>query len=265
MRPYKDRDLIAASWLVLGLAAVTGCGTQESLADDRESAVDLGTVSLPLVTETAGHRYRLRNAIINVSGPQFVQLVTSDDPGETALSATLSTGSYYAIIFGWTLEREDDAGNFRPVPATLVSDQAVSFAVFNGTTTTIGYRFRTDGVLVTVGSGRLTVNIGVDEVPPVCTPFASEDGCAAGTWCPPTGLTGAPRACFGAGMTALGLPCLGVMDCVANSACIDLGGGPACTALCASTDFGVPCAAGGTCEPVAADYGVCTPEPAAAP
>jgi hypothetical protein len=135
----------------------------------------------------------------------------------------------------------------------------VSFTVFNGATTTIGYRFSTDGVVVTVGSGELRVNIAVDEVPAVCTPFAAEDGCAAGSWCPPTGLTGSPRACVPAGTTELGVPCLGTTDCVANSACVDGGAGPVCTALCPIDQGGSPCATGGTCQPVAADYGLCAP------
>jgi hypothetical protein len=259
MLRYRIFPVVAAAWLIAATAAA-GCGGEAppSSTPDRADR-DVGAINLPLVTETGGHRYRLRDAFISVSGPQFVQLASSDDPAETTLSATLQTGSYIAILFGWTLERDDGAGNFLPVPATLVSSQVVSFSIFNDATTTIGYRFRTDGVIVTVGSGELRVNIAVDEVAPVCTPFAAADGCAVGSWCPPAGLTGLPLACIAAGPVALALPCLGATDCVAGAACIDGGAGPVCTALCPSSDAGLACATGGTCQPAAADYGVCAP------
>jgi hypothetical protein len=213
------------------------------------------------VTETDGHRYRLRNAAVSISGPQFLQLASTDDPSETALSATLATGNYLAILFNWSLEQDDGTGAFHPVPATLVSGPVANFAVFNGATTTIGYRFQTDGVVVTVGAGQLRVTIAVDEVAPVCTPFAGDDGCGAGAWCPPAGLTGTQRACIAAGAGALGDPCAGPTDCGAYAACIDAGAGagPVCVALCPNSALGSSCPTGGICQPAAGDYGVCTP------
>src|SRR3954454_7573694 len=146
---------------------------------------DVGTIALPLVTTTNGHTYRLRNVVISISGPQFTQLFSSADPNETTLSATLQTGSYSAFLFGWTLERDDGAGNFAAVSATLVSSVAATFTTFNGATSTVSYQFQTDGVIVTVGAGQLRVTATVDETAAVCTPFGTD--CLAGTWCPPTG------------------------------------------------------------------------------
>ena len=118
---------------------------------------------------------------------------------------------------------------FGPVPATLISPSAVNFTIFNGATSTVAYQFRTDGVIVRVGAGALRVKASVDEIQPVCTPFGSD--CPDATWCPPAGLTGQPLACIAAGTTPVDSPCSGPADCVAGSACLDLGAGPFCTDL----------------------------------
>jgi hypothetical protein len=250
MKRSAKPSIIAVASFVIGVSSIGGCGADPS--------PESGRFSLPLVSETNAHIYRLSNASIFISGPQFLQLFSSDDPSETTLSATLQTGNYVAILFfGWTLERDDGTGNFLPVPAALVSNQAVPVSIFNGTTSTITYQFRTDGVIVTIGSGELRVNVAVEEVPPVCTPFAGD--CPSGTWCPPTGLTGAPRACISEGTIGVGLPCRSPADCVANSACFDFGAGPVCAALCPSSDFDLACDSGGTCAPAGAEYGVCSP------
>jgi hypothetical protein len=119
-----------------------------------------------------------------------------------------------------------------------------------------GYQFQTDGSIVTVGQGQLRVAIAVGETTPVCTPLGRD--CADRAWCPPAGLTGAALGCRSAGRALFGSACAGPSDCVANSACIDSGAGPVCTALCLSNDFDTPCASGGTCQRATADYGVCT-------
>jgi len=259
MRPDRRLLVVVAGWLFAASSAA-GCGGAEAPAGSagRPSAGEIGAVSLPLVTESGGHRYRLRDTFIGISGPQYLQLASSDDPAETALSATLQTGSYYAALYSWRLERDDGAGQFLPVQAILMSPSVASFSILNGATTTLRFRFSTDGVIVEVGSGDLRVAVAVDEVPPVCTPFAVDDGCAPGNWCPPSGLTGLPRACISTGTIELGLPCLGAMDCVAGAACIEQSAGPVCTALCPTSDVGSACPSGGTCLTGAVDYGVCT-------
>jgi len=131
----------------------------------------------------------------------------------------------------------------------------VGFSISNGTTTTLVYRFETDGVIVIVGAGELRVKVAVDEVAPPCTPFGTD--CGEGTWCAPTGLTCAALACIASGTVAIGEPCSAPADCVASSSCIDLGEGPVCTELCPSSHFGEPCESGGTCNGATPDYGVC--------
>jgi hypothetical protein len=232
-------------------------------ADDAATAdgpsADVGRVSLPLIVSGGIHDYRLADVYLVIYGPQSLQLFSSADPGEVALAATLQTGSYTAYLTGWTLERDDGGGVLHPVPATLISSGAVGFSIFNGTTSTISYQFQTDGVLVTVGAGDLKVKATVNEIPAACTPFGAD--CSAASWCPPTGLTRAPRACIPAGAASIGDPCLSPFDCVANASCVDRreGSGPVCVALCPGTTVGTNCSTGGICQSAGADYGLCHP------
>ncbi|HEY0465506.1 MAG TPA: hypothetical protein VGC79_14925 [Polyangiaceae bacterium] len=252
------RSLISKSILVTTFAALlpslAACSAGPSQAD--EQAVS-GVVSLPLIATANGHRYRLNNAYVYITGPQYAQLVSSGEASEATLSTTLQTGSYVAYLYNWSLELDDGSGTFSPIQATLVSGSAVSFSIYNGATSTISYRFATDGVSVTVGSGALNVAVAVDEGAAVCSPFS--DDCGPGAWCPPTGLTGAPRACIAAGSTAIGEPCAAPSECVANASCFDLGSGPVCTELCALPAGELSCASGGSCTQLGSDYGQCTP------
>jgi len=252
------RSLISKSLFLGSLAALlpslAGCSAEPGRAD--EQAVS-GVVSLPLIASANGHQYRLNNAYIYITGPQYVQLASSGDPNETALTTTLQTGQYTAYLYNWSLEIDDGSGTFRPVQASLVSSYAAAFSIYNGTTSTVSYQFVTDGVVVTVGSGALKVAVAVAEAAAVCRPFS--DDCGAGAWCPPSGLTGAPRACIAAGTTAIGEPCASPNECVANASCFDLGSGTVCTELCPLVAGDLSCASGGTCTKVGLDYGQCTP------
>lgn len=245
------RSLLVTCFAAL-LPSLVACGAEPSHADESARS---GVMSLPLIASANGHKYRLSNTYVYISGPQSTQLFSSEDPNETALSATLQTGAYTAYLFSWSLELDDGSGIFRPVQATLISSNAVGFSIYNGTTSTVSYQFRTDGVIVTVGSGALKVAVVVDEAPATCTPFS--DDCGPDAWCPPTSLTGAPRACVAAGPVAIGEPCITPTECVANASCFDLGSGPVCAELCPLGSGEFSCASGGTCTAAGLDYGVC--------
>jgi hypothetical protein len=247
-------SLIRLALVVLGSAAAIDCGGEA--ATTGAAADPVGRISLPLTATVDDHQYRLDNVYIQIYGPQYATLTSSGSTDPT-LNASLQTGDYQAYLYSWTLERDDGSGNFAAVRADLISSTAAGFSIYNGSTTTIGYQFRTDGAIVTIGQGQLRVAISVDEIAPVCTPLGSD--CGDGAWCPPTGLTGAPLACRSAGTVALGSSCAGPADCVANTACIDSGAGPVCAALCSSSDFDAPCVSGGTCQRATVDYGVCAP------
>jgi hypothetical protein len=254
------RSMICKTLLGVGLLQgsllLSGCGSD---ASHHEESATTGTLSLPLLATAGAHTYRLQGGLY-VSGPSFVFLDVNADT--TVLTTTLQTGAYTANLYFWTLTRDDGAGNFVPVSATLVSSGSPSFTIFNQTTTTVSFQFETDGQIVTVGAGQLNVDIGVHETPPVCALLGSD--CPAGSWCAPTELTGAALSCIAAGAVAEGAACLSPLDCAENSSCFDFGSGAVCMRLCASADFNQPCSSGETCTPQGIDYGVCRPDAAAA-
>lgn len=236
--------------LLCSAVALPACSSE---ADRGTEAVStLGELSMPLVTTTNGHTYRLSGGFY-VSGPTS-QLFAMGDENE--LHVPLPPGTYFANLYNYTLARLDENGTYQPVQAQLTSNFQ-NFTIYNNTTTTLSWDFTTDGVIIRVGNGNLDVNVDVTETRPVCTVFGTD--CPDGTWCPPADLTGLPLACVSAGTVDLGEPCAGPRSCAANASCYDFGGGPRCAALCAPELFGLACPSGGTCTQDGETYGVCTP------
>jgi hypothetical protein len=244
---------LRASMVCWSVVAVVACGTA---ADDQQREEQSGTLTLPLRMTAGEHVYRFSYFQVYIY-PYGTFLSSTDDPAETALTAQLPTGQHQASLWSWALERDDGLGNFVPVSADLVSSSYVGFEILNGSTTTVSFQFETDGEIITMGSGGLTVQAKIAERAPVCVPLGSD--CGDGLWCPPSELTGAPLACRYAGAVEVGAACDGPADCVANSSCIDFGAGPVCAALCSNSELGSACPSGGSCEASGREYGVCTP------
>lgn len=257
----RSRLLGLSVELLVALAPVpliaTGCAGAHDGGGQESSQV--GTLSVPLVTNSNGHTYRL-TGYITYYGTQFGQIFLGD---ETELRVTLPTGDYTAYLNYYQLERLDDSGNYVPVVANLVSSYYEPFTIYNHTTSTISFQFETDGVIVTVGAGNLNVDIDVTELPPACTILGSD--CPQGSWCAPPELTGQSLACVPAGSLGAGEACNSPTDCVANTSCFDFGNGAVCTALCDASAFGAACAGGGTCTADGSSYGICVPDGAMPP
>jgi hypothetical protein len=202
-----------------------------------------------------GHTYRLYSGYLYVYGSTYAYVDLSGDA--PSVSVALPTGHYSAYLSWPALARDDGSGNLVPVEARLVSSSSVDFDIYDGTTSTIAFVFETDGALVRVGSGALDVRVEVTEDAAVCTPFT--DDCGEGSWCPPTELTGVPRACVAAGTVPLGEACSGPLDCMAQSSCFDFGDGPVCAELCPASLFGEACSDDTACEAAGSEYGVCIP------
>lgn len=239
----------------LGIGTITAAGCASNTAPHEEAAAT-GVVNIPLETTANGHTYRLTRAYLSIRGPTYRSLWTNGPPGETTLSTTLQTGDYSLEMYSWALQRDDGEGNFGPVQANLLNPYN-SFTIANGVTTTVVFQFRSNGVIISIGSGHLDMKVAVQEVAPACQPFG--DDCGSGSWCPPAGLTGTDLSCHPAGSVALGQPCTGPGDCVVNSTCLDFGGGAVCTELCPSSSFGAACASGAACVRCRIDYGICLP------
>lgn len=239
--------------LLLAVPVFNACSSEP--APNQES--NTGTLSMPLITSVNDHVYRLRGSI-EIYGQYYSDWIYTSD--ETVLTRNLPAGEYVAYLYGYELDRlDEESGDWVRVGAQLVSDYYQYFSIQHQATTTIAFAFETDGVLVTVGTGQLVIDVDVNEVPPVCTVFG--DDCAyEGTWCAPPALTGNPLACISAGDTEPGASCASPAECTANSSCFDFGDGAVCAALCAPDDFGEECAGGGICTEADPTYGVCVPE-----
>lgn len=227
--------------------------------DGTEEAESTGRASIALVAQANGRVYRLSNANFRIEGPIVTTLGTSDDAGETVLSAALPTGNYMSTLeHGWVLQR-DDGGTFVPVQATLLTPSTVPFTIYDGAVTPLVYQFQTDGTIITIGDGQLDISIEVTEVGGgACTPFGA--GCGEGEWCVPGELIGSEPICAAGGSTPVGGACGGGEGCVSNAVCADLGGaGPTCIELCPASNFGAPCASGGSCDDIGyTEFGICT-------
>lgn len=239
---------------VLLLVAVPIANACSSEPTPHEQA-STGTLSMPLITSVNDHVYRLR-ASIEIYGDRYSDYIYTSD--ETAITRSLPAGEYVAYLFDYALDLRDENGEWVPVTANLVSNYYQVFSIYDRTTTVISFAFETDGVIVTIGTGQLVVDIDVNEVAPVCTILGAD--CDEGTWCAPPELTGRPLACVYSGATESGASCSAPTDCVANTSCFDFGSGPVCADLCTPEEFGAACAGSGTCTAAGRAYGVCVPE-----
>ena len=242
--------------VVFGFGLMQGALLASACSSDSqtEAIARTGTFSMPLLASVGAHTYRLQGALY-VYGPVFQGIDMS--PDVSVITTTLPTGTYSANLYSWSLTRDDGSGNFVPVAATLTTSPGPTFSIFNQTTTTLSFRFETDGQIVTIGAGQLNVAIEVHESALVCTPLG--DDCPASSWCAPTELTGAPLSCIPVGPVAIGAACSAPADCAANSSCFDRGAGPVCLELCSKAEFNQPCQSGALCTPQGTDYGVCVP------
>ena len=237
--------------LTFAAIALPACSS-EPKSTEEEVAVS-GDLSMPLVTSTNGHTYRLSGAFY-VGGPTY-QFFTMD--GEDEIHANLPSGDYFASLYSYALSRLDEDGVYQPVQAELTSSSQ-NFTIYNGTTTTLTWELQSDGVIVKLGSGNLDVNVTVSETPPVCAVLGTD--CPEGTWCAPAELTARALACVQAGNVPLGERCTTPVSCVANASCYDFGAGAVCAALCTPDRFGLACPTGGSCVEAGETYGVCTPD-----
>lgn len=152
----KMARAVLCAALTLGVGAVTACGSDQQSSDAR----NVGTVKIPLSTTVGTSTYRL-DAVFNITGQEgVVTLTTRGD--EPALSTTLPSGAYDIGLESYTLSKEDGAGNFYAVEATVVAN-SLPFTVTANSTTTVSFHFLTDGVTVAPGTGNVDVTFDVTE------------------------------------------------------------------------------------------------------
>ncbi|HEX3760625.1 MAG TPA: hypothetical protein VHW23_18045 [Kofleriaceae bacterium] len=153
------RTVAAALWLLGLVAGVSGCAAPSGPAS--------GTITLNLTGQSpSGTVYRLRHAVISVTGPDTSRIWnTEDDPSRTSLSDNVSAGDYEAALApGWNLERIEGS-SATPVVAGLASDNPVRFTVSPQRRTIVPLRFHVDTDVVDMAQGYDLV-LTIDESPP---------------------------------------------------------------------------------------------------
>lgn len=113
-----------------------------------------GTLTLNLTGRgDSGVVYRLRDAVITVTGPTSQVWNTEDDPSRTSLSADVEVGDYSAQLQdGWRIERVEGARAVT-VSATLISENPARFMVTALHRTTVPLQFRIGGDMVDLSQG----------------------------------------------------------------------------------------------------------------
>jgi sugar lactone lactonase YvrE len=175
-----------SKWLTaLSLSILSACVTLLPACGQRDPAVtnqhDTGTLTLGLATTSQGRNYRLRQASFDVSGPTHAVLDGEQDPDAPALTTELDPGSYQVALNGsWFLERLDASGPVR-LTASLISDNPLPVEVGSGATSSVVFRFGTDGTTVALGAGRLSiatevVDTSASSLPPGLNVLAGQPG-----------------------------------------------------------------------------------------
>lgn len=249
------RAALCLSFLPFAVAGVGACTAADTGSEETHST---GRVSMALTAVSAGTTYRLADASFVIEGPTSTVLTSAEDPSVTVLTTELATGNYLSTLQGgWELERFNGVA-FVPVQATLVSANPANFTIADGEVTNLVYQFNTDGTIVTIGTGWLSVSIQVTETGQGCSEFG--EGCASGEWCAPRAVIGGEEnVCLPVGTLAPGDACDGSEPCGRNAVCASLGTGTECIELCRIEDAGDVCPeSGNVCNnTVSPDFGVC--------
>lgn len=151
----------------LGAPAALGCSSN----DDRGSQESLGTLNVNLTgTSSSGIRYRLRNAIFEVNGPDDVVLFSENDVNAPTIQQDLAVGNYIVeLADGWSLERETAGMFFEPVDAALTSANPAAFVIAEQGVTGVVFAFKAGDDVLELGHGVLELSINVED-----------EGCQAG-------------------------------------------------------------------------------------
>jgi hypothetical protein len=164
------RQLLGAVLFGGWLLACSGDPSDGSTQAGAETA-DIGTVNLPLTTETNGVSFRLNKAQFTITGATLANPRVVTPPADTPIDQEmLPTGSYSALLRpGWVLERKGTEANaiFQAVTATLITPNPVPFAVTKGGVTNVFFGFATSAGEVALGQGEADLRISVQD----CTEY----------------------------------------------------------------------------------------------
>jgi len=151
--------------LVLAGMGIGACSKGSAPPPTGTGGGDVGNLRMSLTAIANGHTYRLRQATFVITGATSTTVLeTESQPDAPALTTVLDVGSYSVLLSGeWFLERVDASGPVH-VNATLTSSNPASFQITAGATTGVPFQFSTDGTVVTIGTGTVSVTTVVTEV-----------------------------------------------------------------------------------------------------
>jgi hypothetical protein len=212
-----------------------------------------------------GNYYRLRSALIDVSGPSFLTLDTASNPATTEyLTADVVAGDYTLQLQpGWWVEQWDPFSDTTvPVGAYLVSENPAQATVNELSTTIVTYTFYVEGVgPISLGEGDLAVNVDFETDPIDCNPDTQD--CPDGLSCSLTDASTGLFECGPGGFTPAYQECFAPFDCEMDHACVPATdnfhcafGASCCVPTC---DVAAPaCPMGETCLSVDGTTGICS-------
>jgi fibrinogen beta/gamma subunit family protein len=147
--------IVSCSVLIAALA-LAGCAAENEVAT--------GDVEMSLVGQAAsGNVYRLRNAVIQVAGPESLTFYGETNPDQPVIHFEATVGAYTATLQnGWYLEKITN-GTAATVEATLTSANPQPFTILGAQDVTVMLRFSTNGEVVDMNQGGVDVVIGIDE------------------------------------------------------------------------------------------------------
>ena len=258
--------LVAALLLGSTMTLLSSCATT---ADSASDSKEFGHLEMALSGGgvTTGATYRLRHAVISVSGPTVDLHQTEDNPDQPSVTFNVPPGEYDVALTGesgpntWQLERLTANGTYEDVDASLISLNPQKIEVESGTIRYVSLRFILDGDEVVLEPGSIYVSLSVFDGPQ-CTLLSLDQGCTSSQHCAP--INGTVGTCEAAGPVALGGVCTSNTDCVMG-ACAFSDGQGICYQYCipAVLDGGPgSCPAGQFCSPSygsegATGYGLC--------
>ncbi len=155
---------LAAISIVVAIVPIVAVGCMSADTTRTETIHSTGTIQMSLTgVGISGTEYRLRYAAFDIFGASALGFSSEDYLDVPTVQMVLQAGDYQIELEGgWTLERRN-SDIYEPVNAVLLSDNPVAFTIVDQQTTSVAFRFKTDGEVINLGQGTLDVSIEVDE------------------------------------------------------------------------------------------------------
>jgi len=205
---------------LLGAPAIVGGCSSAADPDSSYEQESFGSLRLPLRGFGAsGAQYRLRQALISVTGPTARLHDTETDPDLFSLVYEVPAGHYEIQLSGqagpnsWQLERlSEDTMTWSNVDATLAPPNPIGVDVLPDGSAFVNLQFVVDSDEVVLGTGQLFINLSVEDRPQ-CTPFVSPSTCLSGQKCLSVFAIQNVAVCQPAGMVPMRGSCTQDNDC----------------------------------------------------